>query len=158
MLPIEEVNDFEHRSLNKGIAHKCGHDGHMAILVGLVFWLKDRDFKNGKVILLFQPAEETGTGAPDVLNDDRFSELNPNYIFVLHNIPHQPLHSIIALNGNISSTVQSVDIQPEHGVNPALCIAELIQKLDELNTNDPAKEDFGLFLSKTPMVVRVLFF
>lgn len=153
-LPIVEVNDFEHRSRNKGIAHKCGHDGHMAIVAGLLFWLKDQDFKHGKVILLFQPAEETGTGAPDVLNDNRFRELKPDYIVALHNIPRQPLHSIISLNGNFSSTVQSVAIQlkgkeshsaePEHGLNPALCIAELIQKFDALNINDAANEDFRL--------------
>jgi amidohydrolase len=106
------------------------------------------------VILLFQPAEETGTGAPNVLNDERFTKLNPDYIFALHNIPRQPLHSIICLNGNFSSTVQSVAIElkgkeshsaePEHGVNPALGIAELIQKFDTLNNNDAAKEDFRL--------------
>ena len=153
-LPIEEVNDFEHRSLNNGISHKCGHDGHMAIVAGLVFWLKQQDFKKGKVILLFQPAEETGAGAPDVLNDDRFIEMHPDFIFALHNIPCQPLHSIITLNDNFSSTVQSVSIhlkgkeshsaEPEHGVNPALCIAELVQKFDKLNINDPAEEDFRL--------------
>ncbi len=153
-LPIEEANTFEHRSLNKGISHKCGHDGHMAIVAGLVFWLKEQDFKHGRVVLLFQPAEETGTGAQGVLTDDRFSELNPDYLFALHNIPRQPLHSIITLNGNFSSTVQSVAIElkgkeshsaePEQGVNPALCIAELIQKFDELNTNDVSNEDFRL--------------
>lgn len=153
-LPIQEVNNFEHRSRNPGIAHKCGHDGHMAIVAGLIFWLKKQDFKNGKVILLFQPAEETGTGAPEVLNDDWFSALHPNYIFALHNVPRQPLHSIITLHGNFSSTVQSVAIQlkgreshsaePEQGVNPALCMAELIQKLDKLNQNDAAKENFRL--------------
>lgn len=153
-LPIEEVNSFEHRSLNNGVSHKCGHDGHMAIVAGLIFWLKEQDFKKGKVVLLFQPAEETGVGAPDVLADYRFSELRPDYIFALHNIPSQPLHSIITIDGNFSSTVQSVAIQlqgkeshsaePEHGVNPALCIAELIQKFEQLNNTDPAKEDFRL--------------
>ncbi|WP_179007503.1 amidohydrolase [Winogradskyella forsetii] len=153
-LPIEEVNSFEHCSLNSGISHKCGHDGHMAIVAGLVFWLKKQDFKKGKVALLFQPAEETGTGAPDVLSDYRFNELHPDYIFALHNIPSQPLHSIITINGDFSSTVQSVAIhlqgkeshsaEPEHGVNPALCIAELIQKFEKLNNNDPTKEDFRL--------------
>jgi amidohydrolase len=153
-LPIEELNNFEHRSLNNGISHKCGHDGHMAIVAGLIFWLKEQDFKKGKVILLFQPAEETGAGAPDVLKDVRFSELNPDYIFALHNIPRQPLHSIVSINGSFSSTVQSFSIElkgkeshsaePEQGVNPALCIAELIQKFDTLNDNDPAKEDFRL--------------
>lgn len=153
-LPIHEVNTFEHRSLNPGIAHKCGHDGHMAIVAGLVFWLKEQDFKNGKVVLLFQPAEETGTGAPDVLKDNRFLELKPDYIYALHNVPRYPLHSIITLNENFSSTVQSVAIElkgkeshsaePEQGVNPALCLAELIQKLDKLNHNDAAKVDFRL--------------
>ncbi|MBC8219131.1 MAG: amidohydrolase [Proteobacteria bacterium] len=153
-LPIEESNSFEHRSLNNGISHKCGHDGHMAIVAGLVLWLKEQDFKKGKVVLLFQPAEETGTGAQGVLNDERFSALNPNYIFALHNIPGQPLHSIVTLKGKFSSTVQSVAIQlkgkeshsaePEHGVNPALCIAELIQRFDTLNNADPTKEDFRL--------------
>lgn len=153
-LPIEEVNDFEHRSLNDGISHKAGHDGHMAMVAGLVLWLKGQDFKTGKVILLFQPAEETGTGAPDVLNDARFRDLQPDYLFALHNIPGQPLHSIIILDGNFSSTVQSFAVElkgkeshsaePECGVNPAFCIAELIQRFDALNNNDPAKEDFRL--------------
>lgn len=153
-LPIEEVNDFEHRSLNNGISHKCGHDGHMAIVAGLDFWLKEQNFKNGKVILLFQPAEETGTGALDILNDDRFRELRPDYMFALHNIPGYPLHSIVTIKRNFSSTVQSISIhlkgkeshsaEPEHGVNPALCIAELTQKIDTLNNNDPEKEDFRL--------------
>ena len=153
-LPIEEVNDFEYRSVNKGISHKCGHDGHMAIVAGLSFWLKEQNFRNGKVILLFQPAEETGKGAPGVLNDDRFNELNPDYIFALHNIPHQPMHSIIILNDSFSSTVQSVAIklkgkeshsaEPENGLNPAMCIAELTHKFNKLNNNDPTKADFTL--------------
>jgi amidohydrolase len=153
-LPIEEANSFEYRSTVRGISHKCGHDGHMAIVAGLIFWLKEQPFKNGKVVLLFQPAEETGTGAQDVLNDVRFRELNPNYVFALHNIPRQPLHSIITLQGNYSSTVQSFSVklqgveshssEPENGVNPALCIAELIQRFDKLNNNAPDKADFTL--------------
>lgn len=153
-LPIEEENDFEHRSLNSGVSHKCGHDGHMAIVAGLVFWLKEQNFDRGKVILLFQPAEESGTGAPGVLADPSFRELNPDYIFALHNIPRRPLHSIITLEGNFSSTVLSVAIQlkgaeshsaePEQGINPAMCMAELTQRLNELNRNDPAKKDFIL--------------
>ena len=153
-LPIQEANNFEYRSVNKGISHKCGHDGHMAIVAGLIFWLREQDFRNGKVILLFQPAEETGKGAPGILNDDRFNDLNPDYIFALHNIPHQPIHSIIIINDSFSSTVQSVAIQlkgkeshsaePENGVNPAMCIAKLTQKLNKLNNNDPTKADFTL--------------
>ena len=61
-LPIEEKNTFGHRSIHKGISHKCGHDGHMAIVSGLVFWIKEQAFERGKIVLLFQPAEETGEG------------------------------------------------------------------------------------------------
>ena len=153
-LPIDEVNNFEHRSVHKGTSHKCGHDGHMAIVAGLVFWLKQQEFKNGRVILLFQPAEETGAGAQAVLNDARFRDLHPDYVFALHNIPREPINSIISIQGNFSCTVQSVAIQlkgkeshaaePEQGVNPALCIAEVIQRFDRLNIIDPSNEDFRL--------------
>lgn len=153
-LPIEEINNFEYRSRIKKVSHKCGHDGHMAILTGLTFWLKKQNFNNGKVILLFQPAEEKGTGAFAVINDSKFSDINPDYIFALHNIPGEPLHSIVMLDGNFSSTVQSVAIQlegeeshsaqPEQGINPALCIAELTQIFHKLNVNDPADKDFRL--------------
>ena len=153
-LPIEEENDFEHRSVNEGVSHKCGHDGHMALVAGLAFWLKHQKFADGKVVLLFQPAEETGTGAADVLKDLKFLDLKPDYIFALHNIPGQPLNSIIINADNFSSTVQSVSIalsgveshsaQPEFGINPALCMAELIQRLDKLNCNDATREDFRL--------------
>ncbi len=155
-LPIEEENNFEYRSINGGVSHKCGHDGHMAILSGLALWLKDQKFHYGKVVLLFQPAEETGTGAADVLKDSRFRDLKPDHVFALHNVPGFPLNAIVCIEDNFSSTVQSVSIQlvgkeshsaqPEHGLNPALCIAELIQRFDALNNNNPAGSDFRLMV------------
>ena len=74
-LPIDEVNQFIHKSKTKGVSHKCGHDGHMAILAGLIFWIKKQSFEIGKVVLLFQSAEETGQGAFQMLNDERFSQV-----------------------------------------------------------------------------------
>lgn len=62
-LPIQEINHFYHQSTAAGISHKCGHDSHMAIVAGLVFWLKEQAFQSGKIVLLFQPAEETGQGS-----------------------------------------------------------------------------------------------
>ena len=55
-LPIEEPNTFAHRSAVRGVSHKCGHDGHMAIVAGLLPQLKERKIKQGRVVLLFQPA------------------------------------------------------------------------------------------------------
>ena len=60
---ITEINDFEHRSTIEGVSHKCGHDGHTCILLGLAVLLTKQPITKGKVILLFQPAEENGNGA-----------------------------------------------------------------------------------------------
>ncbi|MCZ6762346.1 MAG: M20/M25/M40 family metallo-hydrolase, partial [Gammaproteobacteria bacterium] len=62
-LPIHEVNEFDHRSLHDGTSHKCGHDGHMAILAAVGEKLSKKRPARGRVVLLYQPAEETGQGA-----------------------------------------------------------------------------------------------
>ncbi|MEM9527115.1 MAG: amidohydrolase [Bacteroidota bacterium] len=151
-LPIEEENTFAHRSHTKGVSHKCGHDGHMAMVSGLVYWLKEQAFSRGKVILLFQPAEETGQGAYRVLNDGKFKELDIDYFFALHNIPGAPLNSIITMQRGFSAEVQSLAIklvgkeahaaEPENGINPALAIAQITVALAELNVTDPQDDNF----------------
>ncbi|WP_197678594.1 M20/M25/M40 family metallo-hydrolase [Maribacter dokdonensis] len=93
-LPIVEENTFNYRSKNSGVSHKCGHDGHMTIVAGLAPWLKEATFKRGKVVLLFQPAEETGKGAANVIEDSRFKNLTIDYVFALHNLPGSKKHSI----------------------------------------------------------------
>ena len=161
-LPIEEPNAFPHRSSVKGVSHKCGHDGHMAIVAGLGLWLEQQDLGQGKVILLFQPAEETGAGAAAVLEDPRFRALKPDYCFALHNLPGEPLHQIIKIDGYFSATVQSVAIylqgkqshasEPEKGINPALGLAELVQQLAFCTVPEPEREDFALL---TPVHLKL---
>lgn len=161
-LPIEEVNDFSHRSTSKGISHKCGHDGHMAIVAGLLLRIKDGFFKRGKIILLFQPAEETGEGAFKILNDPKFEKLNPDYVFALHNIPGFPVNSIISVQNSFSSTVQSLAIyltgkqshasEPENGINPAVSIAEIVKRFNDLNQPDINKPSFTLL---TPVYINL---
>jgi metal-dependent amidase/aminoacylase/carboxypeptidase family protein len=72
---IHEINTFEHRSLTNGVSHKCGHDGHMAILCGLAIELH-RQSKDRRVILLFQPAEEDGSGAQKCFQTQNLLHLN----------------------------------------------------------------------------------
>ncbi|MEN8153623.1 MAG: amidohydrolase [Acidobacteriota bacterium] len=153
-LPIEETNLIEYRSKVKNVSHKCGHDGHMAIVAGLIFWIKEQQFKQGKIILLFQPAEETGVGAHNILNDPEFKKYVPDYIFALHNIPGEPLNSIIMVEDNFSSTVQSISVkltgkeshaaEPEKGINPSLAIAEIIKKFFLLNVLNVGSEEFSI--------------
>ena len=67
-LPIQEKNDVPYKSLNEGVMHACGHDGHTAYLLGAAKLIKQHLSEiNGKVILCFQAAEEIGHGARDVL-------------------------------------------------------------------------------------------
>lgn len=153
-LPIQESNTFAHRSLTAGVSHKCGHEGHMTIVAGLASWLSQCAFGAGTVILLFQPAEETGKGAKAVLDDSRFVQLQPDYVFALHNIPGFPLHQLLWQPRQFSATVQSIAIslfgkeshaaEPENGINPARAIAELIQSFNQFVQPDKTNPDFAL--------------
>jgi len=161
-LPIEEVNLFEHRSLNNEVSHKCGHDGHMAIVAGLIFWMKEQAFKSGKIVLLFQPSEENGKGAERVINDEKFQELGIDYIFALHNIPHESLHSIITMDKGFSAEVQSFIVrlkgkeshaaEPENGINPSLGLSDILNALSKLNNADPLDKNFAVL---TPVHINV---
>ncbi|MDF4204406.1 amidohydrolase [Maribacter sp. SA7] len=161
-LPIVEENTFAHKSGNYGVSHKCGHDGHMTIVAGLAEWLSMAEFKKGKVVLLFQPAEETGEGAAKVLEDERFLSLDPDYVFALHNLPGEKMNAVIVKSGFFSATVQSFRIQltgkkshasePENGVNPAIAVAELIQEIQSFTNANANSADFALL---TPVHIHL---
>lgn len=141
-LPITEQNTFEHVSTNSGISHACGHDGHMSILLGLARFLSENIKQlTGKIVLLFQPAEENATGAKHIMQDSRFHDLKPMYVFGFHNIPAYLLGSIIINQTVFASASQGVIIRfhgktshaghPEEGINP---LPYLLQSIQILNT------------------------
>ncbi len=161
-LPIQEANNFMHRSKHDGISHKCGHDGHMAIVAGLSMWLQHAQFTKGTVVLLFQPSEETGQGAAAVLTDPDFLKLDPTHVFALHNLPGEPLHAICIKEGVFTATVQSLCIrlfgkkahaaEPEHGINPTVAASELIQELAALENGEHGDSNFALL---TPICIDI---
>lgn len=136
-LPIPEENDAAYHSRTKGISHKCGHDGHMAIVSGLAAYLSKIRPERGQVHLLFQPAEETGEGAERVLSDQKFQSLAPDYVFALHNLPGYPKNQVIIKKGVFASASRGLVVRlkgetshaahPEKGRSPALALAQLIQ-------------------------------
>jgi len=141
-LPIDEENDFEYKSKEKGVSHKCGHDGHMAILVGLADLLSKNPPKKGQVILLFQPSEENGQGAFRVINDNKFKKLKVDYAFALHNLPGFPEGEIILRKDVFASASKGIIIkllgktshaaEPENGVSPAIAMSNIVKELTVL--------------------------
>jgi amidohydrolase len=149
-LPIQEVNDFAYTSTSKGVSHKCGHDGHMAMLTGLAEKLSaDRPTK-GRVHLLYQPAEENGAGAAAVLKDPRMKDRHFDLVLALHNLPGYPLGSAVVRKGAFTASVNSMVIalqgrtshaaEPENGKNPALAVAELLTGALALQHNVPTED------------------
>ena len=153
-LPITETNTFEHKSTSEGVSHKCGHDGHTTILLGLAKVLSDETITKGKVLLLFQPAEENGMGAEAVLNDDSFKEENIDYVFALHNLPGYEKHEIVVKENEFTGNVKSIILkmtgktahaaEPEQGDNPSMAISEIMTFADKMTHNKPEESDFFL--------------
>jgi amidohydrolase len=153
-LPIMETNSFEHQSMISGISHKCGHDGHTCILLGLAMLLSKQPITRGKVILLFQPSEENGMGAKAVLDASVFKNITIDYSYALHNLPGYPLHQIVVRTNEFTANVKSIIIklqgktahaaEPEKGINPSAAIAKLLQYADQITHNNPATKDFFL--------------
>lgn len=136
-LPIQESCVFGHRSTVEGVSHKCGHDGHMTTLIALAEELRARPIERGRVLLLFQPAEETGTGAAAVIADPDFKALGaPDYVYAFHNVPRYPLGRVLVREGVFSQASVGFIVEfqgrtshssyPEHGVNPSRAVTELV--------------------------------
>lgn len=155
-LPIYELSDISYRSENDGVAHLCGHDGHMCMVLALAEELSKQRPKSGTVALIFQPAEETGQGAKALVQDPKFASLKLDYLFSLHNMPGLAVGKIqvpataancasrglkIMLTGKTSHAAT-----PQDGLSPMQTVARLMPALAGIS--DPSggvqSSDFSL--------------
>lgn len=142
-LPIEELSDLPHRSEIAGRGHLCGHDGHMSLLAGMARLLGRRRPARGSVVLMFQPAEETGAGAALVVADPGYAALRPDYAFAIHNYPGMALGHVGVVAGPASCASRGMRVRlsgrtahaslPETGLSPAPALARLVLAMPGLS-------------------------
>lgn len=141
-LAIHEASTLSYASENSGVMHACGHDGHMAMVLGVAKWLKNNRPKFGRVILLFQPAEETGLGAEAMISDEKFNSILVDRAIALHNLPGYKKNAVFIKEGTFASASVGLKIEflgqsshaayPGEGINPSLALSEFVQKLESL--------------------------
>jgi amidohydrolase len=153
-LPILELSEAAHRSTIPGKGHLCGHDGHMTFLMGLGRLIARQRPQRGRVVLMFQPAEEDGSGAAAVVSDARFAALRPDFAFAIHNMPGLPFGHSALKAGAVNCASQGLKITltgktahaslPQTGVSPALALARLIPEIAALGHVGPLGPDYRL--------------
>lgn len=153
-LPIPDRSGLPHASELSGKGHLCGHDGHSAILLGVARHLSRYPPARGAVVLLFQPAEETGAGAAAVLADLRFEAIRPDWAFSLHNMPGVALGAAHLPEGPANCASCGLQIvlagrtahaaQPELGLSPGGALARLVPALADLGGGGEIGPGFSL--------------
>lgn len=153
-LPIPETRDSAHRSRVPGKGHMCGHDGHMTMISALARGLARQRPGRGRVVLLFQPAEETGAGALAVLEDPAFDSIRPDFSFSLHNIPGMPLGHVDLVDGPVNCASRGMRVRlsgrtahastPRSGRSPMMAVAALMPALAALSADAAIGPQFAM--------------
>ncbi|WP_037307140.1 amidohydrolase [Ruegeria halocynthiae] len=153
-LPIQEITDVPYVSRVTGHGHLCGHDGHMAMVLGVAEELGRNRTLKGRVVLIFQSAEETGQGATAFRADPRFEQIAPDYVFSLHNLPGLELGTVEVCEAAANCASRGMRViltgrtshaaAPEDGVSPAMALSTLIPQLAQLGRGGDLDAEFAL--------------
>lgn len=126
----ETAEGRPHISQNAGCMHGCGHDGHMAMVLGAAYMLKANPSFDGTVRFIFQPAEEHGRGAKAMIDDGLFERFPVDEIYGAHNIPGLPMGRIATRVGGIMASEDNFVIRIEgrggHAARPHLTADPLV--------------------------------
>ncbi|MCE7505031.1 M20 family metallopeptidase [Polynucleobacter sp. IMCC30063] len=150
-LPLQEHNTFAHASRHVGKMHACGHDGHTAMLLGAAQYLSNhRDFK-GSVIFIFQPAEEGGGGAREMIKDGLFKQFPCDAVFGLHNWPGIPVGDFGVTAGPMMASSNAFQITvkgrgghaalPHNSADPVIAGVNVVQALQSIITRNKRPVD-----------------
>ena len=110
-LPIRETNTHDYVSNNTGVMHACGHDGHMAMLLGAAHKLSKNANFSGTIVFIFQPNEELGLGAKAMMDEGLLENFPMQEIYGIHNLPGVPTGELLTRSGVICSSESLFEIK-----------------------------------------------
>lgn len=145
-LPVQEINTFAHASRHAGKMHACGHDGHVGMLLGAAHHLSRHRNFDGTVYLIFQPAEEGGGGAKQMMDDGLFAQCPMDAVFGMHNWPGMPAGTFGVRSGPMMASSNEFEVtvvgkgahaaQPYKGIDPIMAAIQIAQAWQTIITRN----------------------
>ena len=153
-LPMQESNTFAHTSRHAGKMHACGHDGHTAMLLAAAqHFSRHRDF-DGTVYLIFQPAEEGGGGAREMIQDGLFEKFPMEAVFGMHNWPGGEVGSFAVSAGPVMASSNEFRIvirgkgghaaMPHTGIDPVPVACQMVLAFQTIISRNKKPVDAGV--------------
>ncbi|MDZ7921930.1 M20 aminoacylase family protein [Rhodoferax sp.] len=153
-LPMQEFNTFAHASQHPGKMHACGHDGHTAMLLGAAQHLAQHRHFDGTVYLVFQPAEEGGGGAREMIKDGLFEQFPVEAVFGMHNWPGMRAGTFAASPGPVMASSNEFKIvirgkgghaaMPHNAIDPVVVACQMVQGFQTIISRNKKPIDAGV--------------
>ena len=153
-LPMQEFNTFEHASKYAGKMHACGHDGHTAMLLAAAQQFATQRNFDGTVYLIFQPAEEGGGGAREMIKDGLFEQFPMEAVFGMHNWPGSEVGKFAVSPGPVMASSNEFKISirgkgghaamPHNALDPVPVACQMVQAFQTIISRNKKPIDAGV--------------